>query len=199
MGLGVLLGAAGFVLYSRFESPKRGTLVVSQEAAREAARKLNDLASPSGASSPGIFEFSEKEIDSYLHYQLSALYPKGLDEIRVQILDDAFRARARVNFDELQSGIKAGKVTVMSSLFTGVHELELDGKLTARNREGSYDILGLSLDHTEIPKPLIDLLVDKFVKPKYPDVVPNKEFALPYDIDRIECRQGKLTIYRGHA
>ncbi len=194
--LGVLLGTASFLLYSRLGIPGRQAAEPSQAAAREAARKLTELTSPSREFSGGVFEFSDREINSYLRYQLSALYPKGLDEVRVQILDDAVQVKAKVNFDDLQAGIKAGKVTVMSSLFSGVHEIELAGKLTARNGEGSYEILGFSLDRTEIPRPLIDLLVKKYVVPKYPDAAPDKIFALPYGIDRIECMQGKIAIYR---
>jgi hypothetical protein len=194
--LGVLLGAAGFLLYSRLGTPSRDAAEVSQAASREAARKLTELTSPSPVFSQGVFEFSEREINSYLRYQVSALYPKGLDEVRVRILDDAVRAKARVNFDDLQAGIKAGKVTVMSSLFSGVHEVELAGKLSARNGGGSYEILGVSLDQIEIPKPLIDLLVKRYLVPKYPDAAPDKVFALPYRIDRIECLQGKIAIYR---
>ena len=194
--LGLLLGAGGFLLYSRLRVPNREAVEVSQAAAHEAARKLTELTSPSHESSPSAFEFSEKEINSYLRYQISGLYPKGLDEVRIHILDNAIRAEARINFDDLQSGIKAGKMTVMSSLFSGVHEIDLVGKLNARDGGGRYEILGCSLDHTEIPKPLVDLLVKKYLIPKYPDAAPDKTFALPYGIDKIECNQGKLAIYK---
>ena len=192
------MGTASFLLYSRLQIPGRQSTEVSQTAAREAARKLTDLTSPSPESSGRIVGFSDKEINSYLRYQVSTFYPKGLDEVRVHILDNAIRAEARINFEDLQDGIEAGKVTVMSSLFTGVHEVELAGKLTAKNGEGSYEILGFSLDHTEIPRPLVDLLVKKYLVPKYPDAAPDKTFALPYGIDKIECVQGKLAIYKRH-
>jgi hypothetical protein len=194
--VGVLLGTASFLLYNRYGIPGRQAADVSQAAAREAAQKLADLTSTSPESSGDVFEFSDREINSYLRYQVSALYPKGLNEVRIQILDNAIRAEARINFDDLQAGIKAGKVTLMSSLFSGVHEVDLTGKLSARNGAGSYEILGFSLDHTEIPRPLIDLLVKKYLVPKYPEAAPDKTFALPYGIDKIECIHGKLAIYK---
>lgn len=197
--LGILLGTASFLLYSRLGVPSRQAMEVNQAAAREAARKLTELTNPTGESSGRFFEFSDREIDSYLYYQVAPVYPKGLDEVRVQILDKAIRAKAKVNFDDLQAGIKSGKVTVMSSLFSGVHQVVLTGELTARNGVGSYRILGLSLDQTEVPKPLIDLLVKRFLVAKYPEAAPDKAFALPYRIDRIECIQGKLAITRRHV
>ena len=172
---------------------------VSQAAAREAARKLTELTSPTPESSGRVIEFSDREIDSYLFYQVAALYPKGLDEVRVRILDKSLQAKAKVNFDELQAGIKAGKLTVMSSLFSGVHEVELTGQVTTGKGVGSYKILGLSLDQSDIPRPLIDLLVRRFLVTKYPDAAPDTAFALPYGIERIECTLGKLSIYRGRS
>jgi hypothetical protein len=194
--LAVLLVAVGFLFFRHFLSvgPKAGDL--SPAAAQQASQKLTELTSSAGNSSLRSWELSEKEIDSYLYYQVSPLYPKGLTGVRIQILDNAITAKAKVNFDELQAGFSSGRVSVVSSLFKGEHQLELAGRLNAQSGTGSYEILSLRLDNNEIPKPLVDLMVKKWLLPRYPVAAPNREFALPYGVEKIQCTPGKLIIHR---
>jgi hypothetical protein len=197
--LAVLVVAVGLLLFRHIRSAGPMTGELSPAAAQEASQKLTELTSVAGNSSLRSWEFSEKEIDSYLHYQVSSLYPKGLDGVRVQILDNAITAKAKVNFDDLQSVLSSGRVSVVSSLFKGEHQLELAGRLNAQRGTGSYEILSLRLDNNEIPKPLVDLMIKKWLLPHYPVAAPNREFALPYGIEKVQCTTGKLIVQRGNG
>ena len=73
----------------------------------------------------------------------------------------------------------------------------MNGRVKAQNKVGSYDIMGLLIDQNEVPKPLVDLLITKLVLPKYPIAKPNTNFELPYEIEKIDVREGKVVIYQG--
>jgi hypothetical protein len=192
----ILIGAAGFYYLN---SPKRASGVeedLSRSAASQCSQKLSELATPSKVRSPKTLEFSQKEIDSFLHYEVSQFYPQGLQEVHVKLLNDLLSANAKINFDEIQSTENSAGNTWISSIFSGVHTLEATGKIKTNNGAGSYDILGVRLDQKEIPKPLVSLLITKLVLPKYPEAKPNTNFELPYKINRIEILPGKLVVYQ---
>jgi hypothetical protein len=193
----ILIGTAGFYYLN---SPKRASGVeedLSRSAASQFSQKLSELASPSKVRSPRTLEFSQKEIDSFLHYEISQFYPQGLREVRIKLLDDSLSANAKINFDEIQSAENSAINPWISTLFRGEHILQVIGKVKTNNRVGSYDILGVRLDQKEIPKPLVELLIAKLVLPKYPEAKPNTNFDLPYEISRIDITPGKLVVHQG--
>ncbi|HEX2522942.1 MAG TPA: hypothetical protein VHP35_12545, partial [Terriglobia bacterium] len=66
-----------------------------------------------------------------------------------------------------------------------------------QNHTGRYEIAKVSLDQQEIPRPLVDMLVQKYVVPKYPAAKPNTPFALPYSIEKVDLLPGKATVHQG--
>jgi hypothetical protein len=192
----ILIGAAGFYYLN---SPKGAPGVeedLSRSAASQCSQKLSELASPSKTRSPRTLEFSQKEIDSFLHYEMSQFYPQGLHAVHIKLLDDSLSANAKINFDEIQSAENPARSTWISTFFKGEHTVEATGKIRTNNGAGSYDILGVRLDQKEIPKPLVSLLITKLVLPKYPEAKPNTNFELPYEINRIEITPGRLVVHQ---
>ncbi len=165
--------------------------------AQSCSQKLTDLASTSPGRLPKVVEFSQTEVEAYLHYELSKFYPPGLKKVHIRLSESSVSASARLDFDQIQMSGDSQKNSLVSALFQGEHDLELVGQVNSRNKVGSYNIQAIRLDQSEIPKPLVDLLITKFVLPKYPRAKPNSEFDLPYDIERIEIKEGKLVVYQG--
>jgi hypothetical protein len=189
----LLVGLAAWFAWSPLEKASGGEEDVSRAAAKQFSQKWSELASPPKGHFSKAWEFSQKEMDSYLRYELAQSFPKGLRDVRIKFLVDSLSADAFVNFDEMQTDAKN---PFLSALLAGEHRLELVGKLNTQDKTGTYDILVLRLDQKEIPKPLVDLLIAKLVVPKYPSAKPNTPFELPYDITRIDIQQGKMTVYQ---
>ena len=192
----LLVGLAAWFVWSPLKKASGGEGDVSQTDAKRFSQKLSELSSPPEGHVSKTWEFSQKEVDSYIHYELSQSFPKGLRDVRIKFLADSVSADALVNFDEMQTETHSAKNSLLSTLLAGEHRLELLGKLNTQNKLGTYEILGLRLDQREIPKPLVDLLIAKLVVPKYPGAKPNTPFALPYEITRIDIQQGKMTVYQ---
>jgi hypothetical protein len=191
------IGAVSWYVLSPLKKTSEVGTVPSRSEALRFSKKLSELSSPATHSSRKTLEFTEREIDSYVYYDLSQYFPRGLHEVRIKLLDDSIAAQARINFDEIQAGGNTGKNPLLNALLKGEHTVQVNGKVKAQNKVGSYDIVGLLIDQNEIPKPLVDLLITKLVLPKYPIAKPNTNFELPYEINKIDVREGKLVIYQG--
>ena len=196
LGLLLLVGTVAWILWSPLKKASGGEEDVSRTAAQRFSQKLSQVSSPPKGHFSKTWEFSQKELDSYVHYELAQSFPKGVRDVRIKFLPDSLSADATVDFDQIQADGQSAKSPLLSALLAGEHHLELLGKVTTQNKQGSYEILTLRLDQNEIPKPLVDLLIAKLVAPKYPSAKPNTPFELPYEITHIDIQQGKMTVYQ---
>lgn len=196
--LGLLLLGAGAWRFLRAPSEASGPAsAASRTAARAFAKKLAAIALPPAGSTAGQAEFTEAEIDAFLQHEISQHYPRGVRRIRFSFQQDRLSARALVDFDEMQADTAAARKSLVWALLQGEHWVEVSGKLAGENGLGRYDILGIRIDDQEVPRVLIDLLLDHYVLPRYPGAGPNTDFDLPFNIRSIELMPGKVFVRYG--
>ncbi len=188
----IVLGIGTWLLMNPLKQDSSLATSLSRSEAESFSRKFDKLTA-SGKHPSNTVEFRESEINSYLLHDMAEMFPKGLREVSIHPLDNSISANVRINFDEIEN---AEKNFLISALFRGEHDLEVTTSLKAQNHMGSYDLVGVRLDQKEIPKPLVDLLMQKFVLPKYPLAKPNTPFPLPYNIERIDFVPGRLIVHQ---
>ena len=193
----LLLGGGAWWLLRSPSAASVPPSAVTRSAAQAFSKKLAAIALPKTSSGGGQTEFTESEIDAFLHYEISQHYPQGVRQIQVRLQENAVSARALVNFDEMQVDPNRTAGLLVGALLRGEHWLEVSGRLTAEDGLGQYDILGVWIDDQEIPKLLIDLLLAHYVLPRYPGARPNNDFDLPFDIQSIELVPGKISVRHG--
>jgi hypothetical protein len=52
----------------------------------------------------------------------------------------------------------------------------------------------VQVDGIPVPNVLIQALIKRYVKPKYPEVDLNEPFDLPWDIQEMKLEPGKATV-----
>jgi hypothetical protein len=72
--------------------------------------------------------------------------------------------------------------------------LFLKGKLNAKEGRGRFDLEEVRVDGIPVPNVLIQALIKKYVKPKYPDVDLNEPFDMPWGIQELKIDAGKATV-----
>lgn len=196
--LGLLLLVAGAWWFLRAPSEASGPVsAANRTAAQVFAKKLAVIVLPPKGSTGGQAEFTETEVDAFLQHEISQHYPQGVRQIQFRFQQNQLSARALVDFDEMQADSAAAGKSLIWALLQGKHWVEVSGKLSAENGLGRYDILGIRIGDQEIPRVLIDLLLDHYVLPKYPRAGPNTDFDLPFNIRSIELMPGKVFVRYG--
>lgn len=193
----ILLGIGAWWLLRSPSAASGPPSAVNRSAAQAFSKKLAAIALPKPSSGGGQTEFTESEIDAFLHFEISQHYPQGVKQIRVRFQEKAVSARALVNFDEMHADPSRAADSLVATLLRGEHWLEVSAELTAEAGLGRYDILGVWIDDQEIPKLLIDLLLTHYVLPKYPGARPNTDFDLPFNIQSVELAPGKVSVRHG--
>ena len=156
-------------------------------------RKLNHLQSNAAAAHPdqSPTEFSEQEINAYFASGEVKL-PAGVQSVRFQLQPGTITATTHVDFDQLKAG--RSSMNPLLSIFSGVHDVVVAANAAGSGGQGMVHVDSVMLDGVEIPQFVLQLFVQKFLQPKYPEVGLDSRFALPEKIYTATIGLHKLTV-----
>ncbi len=190
-----VLGIAGFFVFRSISAQESsaGAQVVSRHAAQSLQNKIDDVHKVEASGDPqhrdNEVEVSEVELESYVLFELREKIPAQLDSIRVQLTPGAISADTQITFTSNATGN-----SMLDALVGGTHNLFVKGRLSGSDSMGKFDLDEVRVDGIPVPKVLIQTLVDKYVKPKYPDVDLKAPFDLPWGIRSIDIQTAKARI-----
>ena len=107
--------------------------------------------------------------------------PQGVEKVVFHSQPDTIQADATVDFDLVKQGRR--NLNPLLSMFSGVHEVEVSANALAQNGQGHVTIQTVSIDGVSVPHLALELFVNKYLKPKYPNVGLENEFRMPDRID----------------
>ena len=194
---GIVLLAAGGLIAFRSVSAEKAASAQAAEVSPKSAESLQikidaikkAFKMPDRAPGASRVELSEAELESYVLYSLAADIPARIDSFDVQLGQDTVAADTQLTFDAHSTGNP-----VVDTFIGGTHNLLLKGKLVARQGRGKFDLEEVHVDGIPVPNILIQALVDRYVKPKYPDVDFKEPFDMPWGIEELELEPGKATV-----
>jgi hypothetical protein len=107
--------------------------------------------------------------------------PAGVKQVVFHGSSGVIRADARVDFDQ----ITAGKYSMnpLLALFTGMHDINVTAAADAASGMGHVHVQTVSLDGVEIPRVALEAFINRYLKPKYPNIGMDSDFKMPARID----------------
>jgi hypothetical protein len=165
---------------------------VSEKTSRVLQSKIDTIkaAEKDGNSRPPrIVEVSEPELESYVIYGLKDDIPARVDSIDVQLTEGAVAADTKLTFPPDATGN-----AIVDAFVSGTHTFFLKGKLAASAGRGRFELVEVKVDGIPVPNILIETLIDRYVKPKYPQVDLKEPFPMPWGMESLGITPGKATI-----
>ncbi len=107
--------------------------------------------------------------------------PKGVEKVVFHSQTDTIVADSTVDFDAIKEGKR--NLNPLLSMFSGVHEVQVTANASATNGEGQVNIQSVSIDGVSVPRIALELFVNKYLKPKYPNLGLDNQFRMPDRID----------------
>ncbi len=156
-------------------------------------RKLQHLQS-NGAQphpDPSPMELSEQEINAYFASGNVEL-PAGVRSVVFQEQPGMIIGTARVDFDQLKAG--KNSYNPLLSIFSGLHDVVVTSHAYGAKGQGLVHVDAVSLDGVDVPQFVLELFVEKYLKPKYPDIGMDSRFALPARVDSAVIGLHKVTL-----
>jgi hypothetical protein len=156
-------------------------------------RKLDHIESNAALSKPDSAptEFTEAEVNAYLASDKIKL-PAGVKSVNLQGQPGIVTGNSQIDFDQIQAG--KSSYNPLLSMFTGVHQVVATAHAYGRAGQGWVHVDSVALDGVEIPRFALQLFVDKYLQPKYPNVGLDSRFKLPDRIDSATVGVHKLSV-----
>ena len=170
-----------------------GTL--SLEAAQSLEEKIivireADMSRSRPPSAADTVEVTETEMESFVVYAMADEIPARVDSIDVEIESGMISAATELTFDSEES---TGNV-VIDMLIESTHSLFVKGMLEGSGGRGKFQLSQVRVDGFPVPLIIVELLVDRFVTPRYPQVDLDEPFDIPWGIEAIILSDGLVTI-----
>ena len=135
--------------------------------------------------------FTEAEINAYIASENIDL-PQGVKSVRLMEQTDVVTGHARVDFDQIKAGQRS--MNPLLAVFSGVHDVLVVAQAHGANGKGFVHVDSVSLDDVEIPHFVLQLFVDKYLRPKYPGLGIDSQFELPDRIDSAKVGDHTLSV-----
>ena len=135
--------------------------------------------------------FSEPEINSYLASD-NVILPEGVQSVKLAGEPGIITGTARVDFDRIREG--TGSSNPLLSIFSGVHDVVVVAHAHGAGRQGYVQVDSVSLDGVVIPRFVLQLFVENYLQPKYPELGLDSRFSLPDRLDTATVGPHKLTV-----
>ena len=135
--------------------------------------------------------FTEQEVNAYLASD-NIVLPTGVQSVKLQGTPGVITGTAQVDFDQVREGTHSSNPLL--SIFTGLHEVVVVAHAHGAGHTGYVHVDSVSLDGVEVPHFVLELFVDKFLTPKYPQIGIDSQFALPDRIDTATVGEHVMTV-----
>jgi len=156
-------------------------------------KKLQQLESNGRASrpDPSPTEFAEQEVNAYFAAGKVKL-PAGVHSVHFEGQAAVVTATLKVDFDQIKTGRNSNNPLL--SIFTGVHTVVAVAHAHGKDGQGWVHVDSVALDGSEIPPFVLQVFVQKFLQPRYPDIGIDSRFPLPDRIDSATVGWQKLIL-----
>jgi hypothetical protein len=134
---------------------------------------------------------TDEEVNGYLASDQISL-PAGVESVKLQALPGIINGTARVDFDRVRAGTHS--TNPLLSIFSGVHEVAVTTHSHGFAGQGYVHVDSVSLDGVEVPNFVLQLFVEKYLQPKYPEIGIDSRFALPDRIDSATVGSHQVTL-----
>jgi hypothetical protein len=140
---------------------------------------------------PTPTEFTEQEVNAYLASG-DIQFPAGVQSAELHAQPGVVNGLSRVDFDQVKAG--RSSANPLLAVFTGVHDVQVMTHAHGAGGRGYVHVDSVSIDGIEVPTFVLQLFIDKYIKPKYPNVGIDSEFALPDRVDSAVVGLHKVTV-----
>ena len=173
--------------------PQQTLSTAAGPAVRSMERKLEHIESnaarPTPDSAPTVL--NEDEVNAYVNSGTVHL-PRGVQRVHLEGMPGVVTGNLQVDFDQITQGSRS--VNPLLALFSGVHQVQVATHAHGERGVGYVHVDRVSLDNVEVPPIAIEFFIDRYIKPKHPEIGIDTRFQMPDRIDTAVAGQRQVTV-----
>ena len=118
--------------------------------------------------------------------------PAGVKKVTFQAEPGIITADTEVDFDQVKAGRDSGNPLL--SIFSGVHDVQVVAHGSGSGGTGRVQIESAAIDGVKVPRFALEMFVEKFIRPKYPQAGLDSRFKMPARVDVAVVGNKSLTL-----
>lgn len=118
--------------------------------------------------------------------------PVGVKNLRFEAAPGVITGNTEVDFDRIRAGQTSNNPLL--SIFSGVHDVQVVAHSSGSGGTGRVQIESAAIDGVKVPRFALEMFVDKFIRPKYPQVGLDSQFKMPARVDVAVVGDMTLTL-----
>jgi len=134
---------------------------------------------------------TEEEVNDYFAAGRVKL-PQGVKKVTYVFETGIITGVATIDFDEIRAGQKNSNPLL--SLFSGTQNVRVEADAAANGGKAKIHVRTVSIGGMNVPRWALEFFINKYVKPKYPNVGIDSVFQLADKIDIVVVGYHKLTV-----
>ncbi|ABF42858.1 hypothetical protein Acid345_3858 [Candidatus Koribacter versatilis Ellin345] len=138
-----------------------------------------------------VTSISDAELNAWLN-EGGVKWSDGVSDVRMSTDPGVIHGSAQVDFDKVTAKARTNNPLMM--MFTGLHIVRVTATAAGSKGRGRITVQSVSLDGLEIPKQALELFIQHYLQPKYPEVDLDTIIGLPYRIDTAVVGDGQITL-----
>ncbi len=173
--------------------PQQTVSTAASPAVQSMERKLDHIESNAQAAPPDSTPtvLTENEVNAYVNSGAVHL-PRGVQRVRLEGLPGVITADMRVDFDQITQGSRS--MNPLLALFSGVHEVQVATHAHGQRGLGYVHVDRVAIDGVEVPQVALEFFIDRYIRPKHPEIGIDTRFQMPNRIDTAIVGQRQVTL-----
>jgi len=98
----------------------------------------------------------------------------------------------QVDFDQVTQSSHSSNPLL--ALFSGVHNVQVSTHAHGERGVGYVHVDRVMIDGVEVPEIALEFFIDRFIKPKHPELGLDSRFPLPDRVDSATVGQRQVTV-----
>lgn len=173
--------------------PQQSAPAAASPAARSMERKLehieNNGQKPKPDPAPTVL--TEEEVNAYANSGDLHL-PKGMQRVHVEATPGIVTADMQVDFDQVTQGSRSANPLL--ALFSGVHDVQVATHAHGEHGVGYVHVDRVMIDNVEVPEIALEFFIDRYIKPKHPELGLDSRVPMPDRIDSAVVGSHQVTL-----
>ena len=124
---------------------------------------------------------TETEMESFVFFSMGDEIPARVDSIDVTVGAGTIAAATELTFDSEESSGNP----IVDLLLESPHSLFVRGALEGHAGEGTFELQQVRVDGFPVPIVIVEVLIDRYVNPRFPEVDLDEGFLIPWSIEEI--------------
>ena len=157
-------------------------------------RKLDLI--ESGRAKPGsVTVFSLAELNAWSRAKAAEVVPEGLRQPRLELGNGTATAYALVDFLKLRHGTGVETSWLVAKLIQGEKPVKVAATIQSANGRATVHLTRVEIGGLAVSGAPLDLLIQTFFMPLYPDAKIDQPFDLAAGVERIEITPAEARAY----